>query len=647
MQGIPAWWHYLGRLTKQTFHVWWRVLPKILAAWTGGWLVLNMTMVLTAPLQQDYPWLVVVLFSFGLVGYLAGIIVAIRFAGEPDGLWDRLPPDAVRIGRDESLLRVLSQTLLPFVGVYSVFGGIQDATYKMFIYGSRAVGEGDAATLLLDPKRPRERLVMIAVLVFCYLLRRCFEAIAERTRFVFFGVLGAMTEGVFSVVLIFGGSRMLGDLGGWMRRREFWGWLLQIGSWLAERLALIHDLIPDFIGLAWNFVFEQVWPLFSEGIMAPLLWLAVAGLTYGTYTLSAADLWQRDAASRASVTGRGRLLAALRQRGRRASSVSRTVTLEFAEVFAGDLEDRIIPFVQSLRHILKVGLPFMGAYVLLYAVSSVLPALVWRLVWFVFGGRKFEFWFRMDMPVDLAAGLFGEPIRLCLLAVAMALTVAAARERSEDGNRIATGTPGPVRPGPAGDRARISRALPLVAVTVASLLASGALVRALPVTSLQQSVRVPAGESQWLYPGEYLSIDQLRAGKQITRDGRLQPMLQTRDLFLAVDVWVENRTADAGSLECRLQAGPKSGLSRPIPPVESSSTSSPGPGFGRIVSLVFERPADALVGSAVRCQVFELYHAHERVLVLDLGIDAERQTQLANRTGPVEVPAEYPEEVLQ
>ena len=72
MQGIPAWWHYLGRLTKQTFHVWWRVLPKILAAWTGGWLVLNMTMVLTAPLQQDYSWLVVVLFSFGLFATARG-----------------------------------------------------------------------------------------------------------------------------------------------------------------------------------------------------------------------------------------------------------------------------------------------------------------------------------------------------------------------------------------------------------------------------------------------------------------------------------------------------------------------------------------------------------------------------------------------
>ena len=97
MSFARAWWGQLTDLTSQTLRVWWQVLPKILIAWVSGWLVYRVALTLTAPIQETHPWLTVAIFSCGLVTQLAAIIIAIRIAGQPAGLWETLPARAAAI----------------------------------------------------------------------------------------------------------------------------------------------------------------------------------------------------------------------------------------------------------------------------------------------------------------------------------------------------------------------------------------------------------------------------------------------------------------------------------------------------------------------------------------------------------------------
>lgn len=634
MHPVAAWWSHLTDLITQTFRVWRRVLPKVLIAWTLGWLLHQITMIVTAPLQADHPWLVVILFSFGLVAYLAGIIIGIRLAGGPAGLWDALPASAARIGRDEPLVRVVSVSLLPFVGVYSVFGGISSATYSLFIYGAREENIASSATSILDPQTATQRLQIAVILVFCYLLRRGLEATADRTGSTIMGLLGALVEGFFSVVLVFGGSRMLGDLGWWLRNRVFWGWLNDIGSVIASWLAKLHELVPEFIGAAWRFASGTLWPLFSDGIMAPLLWLAVAGLVYGTYTLSAAELWESGTFGSGRLKLASKRIAALEERSRHASAGSRKVTLEFAEVFIGDLEDRIIPFIQSLRHVLRVGLPFMGAFVLLYAIADALPEIsVWAARGIV-GGQEFEVWFYIIPLIDFIGGVIGEPLRVSLLAVAMTLTLAANREREADEDAIANRAPGLVRAEPSGRRRWLGRQLPAAFVTAACLLASGWINHVSVAGPAEDHKQVPYQQFGELVPGQFIQVTEVRSGRQIIADGQPQQWLITQDLFVAVDLWDESRTGRVGGLMCELIMPPGSGVG-PVNPVLESNMTGPLIGFGIRHTIIFERPADGLVGAKMHCQPVTSYKSYEPVLVLDLGIDQARQDELGAQGGAI------------
>lgn len=649
MLGVQSWWRHLVTLISQTFRVWWAVLPKVVIAWTTGWLIYQLSIAVTAPVQETYPWPAVIIFSFGLVCQLAAIIVGIRIAGEPAGLWDKLPPAAAQIGREESLVKVVSVSLLPFVGVYAAFGGIQSATYSLFISGaleSTVILNPQAATTILDPRTAQQRLVIGAVLVGCYLLRRGLEATADRTGRWFFGLLGALVEGFFSVVLIFGGSRMLGDLGEWLQERVLYGWLLALGDTFMGWLASFHIVIPQILRVGWEFLATDLWPLLSEAMLQPLLWLAVAGLVYGTYTLSVADLWQkadeRDVLSNALIK-RNKRLHALQQRSVHASQGSRRVAMEFFEVFVGDLEDRIIPFIQSLRHVLRVGLPFVGAYALLYSVINFLETSSFMVARQIMGGQYFHFWFRVDEGLDLIGGLLSQPLRVSLLAVAMTLTLSVNKKVDAEEAALASDAPGGAIRAPQPRRRMVLYWVPTLAITLASLLAAGGVIRASEAMPSTHQTKVPPGESADIMPGQPMRVVDLGAGQQLEVNDEQPLALRTEALFVGVTIEITSHKREAHSIECTMYSPRADGEWTRTQAAQSRLKTTGQLGYTMRGMYVFERPADGLVGAQLRCQLFAFYISYEPELIFDLGIDEAKQAELAEQTGVLTVPADVEE----
>ena len=643
MSFARAWWGQLTDLTSQTLRVWWQVLPKILIAWVSGWLVYRVALTLTAPIQETHPWLTVAIFSCGLVTQLAAIIIAIRIAGQPAGLWETLPARAAAIGRDEPLLKVVSLSLLPFVGVYSVFNGINEATYQLFVHGaleSSTVLNPQSATTVLDPTTARQRLTIGAVLVASYLLRRGLEAAAERTGRWAFGLGGALVEGFFSVVLIFGGSRMLGDLGIWLRERVFYGWLLEGKDWLLGILASLHIAIPAFLSWLWQAWTLHLWPLITDAMLAPLLWLAVTGLVFGTYTLSAAELWEkgRQGGFAGPWSRRSRRLARLESRGLSASRGSQTVVLEFVEIFVGDLEARVIPFVQSLRHVLRVGLPFMGAFILLYSLVSAMQPLSYLLMRDLIGGNVFAFWFRVQPPLDLLSGMLGEPLRISLLAVAMTLTLSAV-QRSDSSPAAAAhqqaqlAVPPPTRGWPS-----IGQLVSAIALTLACILAAGALTKVSDSPADTDLRWAAPGETVDLLAGQPMRVTGLDSGTWLEIRGTASPGLVTEAIFLGIDVEMTSRARPVGSIRCELRAAGRDGNPLVVESPVDGHFLTPQLGFTERVRVVFERPVDGLAGSRLHCKPMGFYLAYEPEVVFDLGIDEALQTQLASNAAGMVVP---------
>lgn len=216
MRSFIRWWNHARALVVSTATAWWCALPMLICFVLGTWLVRQFALVGTIALQDSQPWLVIVIYSVALVINLAGLIVAIRYAGDACGLWDRLPPKVAAIGRDEPLVRVVSLALLPFIGVYSVFGGIDSLAYQSFVFGSlnNVRREGSSALRVLNPRTLDEVKVIIAIIVVTYLARRLLEWIGERRDSTAILVLAAFVEGFFNLVLVTGGMAALRSLAG-------------------------------------------------------------------------------------------------------------------------------------------------------------------------------------------------------------------------------------------------------------------------------------------------------------------------------------------------------------------------------------------------------------------------------------------------
>lgn len=586
---------------------WIGALGWLLIGSIGGWVVLQLCLQVAGPIQANHPWVGVGLLSLGLVAYLSGLIIGIRAAGTAAGIWDILPDDIVRIGRDEPLVRVIGMSLLPFVGVYSAFGGIEQATYNLFIAGvlQDGISTQATATEILDPVDARGRLVIGAVLVFTYAIRRLLDAFVARFGLEILRLASALVEGFFSVVLVFGGSRMLSDLRAWLSTRQIAEDLQTMWAAMSDVLGQIHIDLPQAIVGAWQFLTQTVWPLFLNGLVEPMLWLAVAGLVFGTYTVSAAELWhaptEQDLAKRKFRNAR---LEHLEMRVLSASEESKYVATNTTDVVMTDLEDRIIPFIQSTRHVLRRGIGFAAVFSLLYSVVAFIPDVVLLVAYEIVGGQKFETWLAVTPLVSLIGVAIGEPLRMSLLAVVMTMTFL---PRTED----------PIR----GLRGVVAFLMAAILVTL------GGLISELKVDGPSQDLRHVTGRSGELAQGVILTVEDMQASEYAESGG---VRYQTPGSFMAVTVSLATTGREDTVATCYLLTTDSAGneISNEVVLGSAARHVSPEPGFREYHTLVYERPTEELVGAQLRCESSELLVSYHRALQFDLEIDQARLAEI-------------------
>ncbi|GAB2592997.1 hypothetical protein [Microlunatus antarcticus] len=412
-------------LVRDTLTVFVRLFPQIMAVWLLGWLGDAVALRVASIVGDESGWGAVVVFSASFLFTLVAIVVILRLCGEELGIRALIPREegVATDDRDSSLSRLVAVTLLPFLGLYSAFGLVDQQAGRLAndqFFRNGILQGGPSVLNSVRGLATEHPWWMVGVLVGLYALRRLVDHLHERTGVGLLGIMTAVVESFFILVVIFGGFVLLRRPRDWLADRQLFAWFDAAGRAVERTLAALHLQLPELLGRFAGFLADPVWPMFWTVVSQPIIWLAVAALVYGSQVLSLADLWRRGKPAAARVVGASRFDRRGDKRALRPATppgVAR-VGSEVREAFLGDLDDKYLPTFHSLRLVLGAGAGFLGAFVLVYTAVVVAQDSVQRLYLTVLGGHDIDFWYRAGPLLDLVDNLPWEPLRLCLLAVA-------------------------------------------------------------------------------------------------------------------------------------------------------------------------------------------------------------------------------------
>ncbi len=422
-------WTDLRILVTDTGRLCWRLLPRLLTIWLLGWLARRVFSAVAVIAGDVSPWLTLAIFPLGIVAELIAIVLILQACGRELGIRALIPSsELVDDDRDAGVTRLLAITLLPFIGIYAAFGYINDAAYVLYVQQMARYGLlSDTPTVLglLNDLATQHTWRLVMIVITLYVARRLVDLAHEQTGWRPLGLLVAVLEAFFVLLLVMGGIRIWQLAKIWLRDRAFMRWIETALDPLEQLFALIRINLPELVVRVWDFVFGQVWPVLADTLLQPLVWLAVAAIIYGSNVMSLADLNRtvRDQLP-GRYSGRTARRAARRAERRTAHQARpprqglRRVGTEAKEAFLGDVDDKYLPTFHALRLVVRSGPTFIGSFVLVYAAVAILGNYLQRLVRLVTGGRDLDFWLVYDPLLDLIRTLPVELLRLCLLAVA-------------------------------------------------------------------------------------------------------------------------------------------------------------------------------------------------------------------------------------
>lgn len=630
---MAQWWAHVRALLVSTLRAWWHTLPALLTALTLGFLGYHSMLVSAAFISDRHPWLAVVLLSLGFASLLVGYLAGLQALGRQLSLSEALltSDDGTSLVR-EPLTRLVAITLLPFLGIYAVFGKVQETSGQLLTYEviTRGLLEKGVLTTL-NPRTKEQMAVILAVLATAYVIRRLLDVAHERTGRRVLGLATGLVETFFMLVLIYGGTRIFATGQDWVRNRQFSIWIENLAGRVAALLRHLHIDLPEVIVALWHALVGPVWEWLSSGVMAPLLWLAMTALAFGSHLLSMAELWRATVADRPTRPRRLHVplqrLQAVRPRPR-----WQRVAGEVKELFFGDVDDKYLPTVHSLRLVMSAGVSMLGAYILAYTAIDAIHFLVQQAVRGIIGPAESRLWVSLGFVQEFLTTLLAEPLRLSLLAVAYLRCLQLVNSRAHSPAPAVATSP----------RARVGAQLPSVLLAVSSIALAGAIVvrTSGPVytkrvdVGFEEPVRVTTSGQQLRVVGmASTSSAKVSSLSRVTTTGR----------FLAVRL--EQKTPGrraAASLECSLDRG---GVR--IDTVRSTTLAFPEPGLQVERDLLFELPSADFSGSTLVCNLRDPLGAYSPEVHVDLGLDADGADHLTSFEGKtVEVLADRDPEAI-
>ncbi|MDR1236702.1 MAG: hypothetical protein LBK28_00515 [Propionibacteriaceae bacterium] len=503
----------IGRVPRS---VWGSVAIAMVASWVAYF----GTILIATEVVSVTPWLLIGCLSLGLVAQLSAVVYALR----------------VLLGSRAAFGRLLAETMLAFLSMYWAFGFVDSNLHDVMDVISARLGFfsfADAVGAMNPLSSPLVLVLVLVALVGSFLLRRWLEWLFDRTGRSVIGVASALVEAVFLFLLGVSGFRIITWVLLWLGNRNLASWL---DAALEQIKAVIHIDLPEIFTTFWDVVAVPL----ANMVFLPIAWLALAGVVAGVKAPNLAELWSAE---------------------RSRAGVLRKASLAVVDAFYNDIDDKVLPFVYSLRRVLKAGWALLGGYVLLFFALHQI-------------GGSIDNWIEALIMGSGANQLlmfpFGDFVDQVVVTGLQLVLLAAAFQRVEELRSEPTPSPVP----------NWSCALWVVAVLTAVTC-----VQALTV-GLDGAQRVAAGTTVRVGRSEVL-VSEVRVGDEFVSGNNVERSSQT---FVVVKVSVFN-AYPARSVELSLLAGGAS-----YQPWDGYTYLSSTPGFRSTRDVIFEVERSGLAG---------------------------------------------------
>lgn len=544
---------------------WFAVLPQLLALTLLGWSAYYGSVLLGVQVAAWSPWLVIVALSLGVTLRLATLIVSLRvvarYLGAPEVLRALSHQDYVEDDRDQSLSRLLTITMLPFLALYASFGYINSFVQDVVMLSTQNLG---GATLVAELDPTGSPITMTAVslaIVLLFLARRGVGRISNRRDTLATGLFAVLIESAFLLLIALSGFRIAQLVTLWLQERAIRQWYDTAIQALAQ---LVPFDLPEALAAITNFVTEVVWPVFWDVVTQPLAWLALTALVFGSRVLSLAQLWRTEPTA-APKPGRA---ARIQERLAKAQGLRR-IALRVQDAFFGDIDDKYLPTWWALRLVLRAGWIPLGAFVISFNVLTLAGDWVQVQILRMIGGGTFSQSLEVAPLLALISDVGVLSAQLALLGATWVRILNRSNEAEGEATAVSVD---PRRRGARAAEFALIAAL-LIGFTAVSL--------AKPSDSVQQrqaSVGAPARLA-----GTVVQIDAVRYGQRL-RSVSGADIARSRGAFVVVNASVYARDDGATSVGVTLENG-----DRVYYPGGWGMTSfTPPLGFRQSADMVFE-----------------------------------------------------------
>ena len=589
------------RLASATTRTWLKLLPRLIALALLGWVAYHGAVLVGAEVAQVSPWLLIPALSLGVVLRLATVVVSLRLVGTelgaPDLLRQVAPADAVDDDRDRSLARLLGVTLLPFLAVYAAFGYVDSFARDVVLLSTYRHGFGELLGALNPLSSPTVAVIAVILVVSLFVARRLIDRWQERTGGLLPALLGALVEASGLFVVLLSAFRLVEGAQLWLGERRLAQWWEAATQWATGGLRI--DL-PELLERVWTFLASTVWPVLWDVVSQPLAWLTLAALVFGSRLLHTGP----PEAAGAGRAERVRLALARAEGPRRA-------LLSVQQTFLGDLDDKYLPTWRSLRLVLHAGWAFLGAYVLLFNITTFLGDWSVDAVKAAIGGQPVGVWIKVLPFLDLLPEVLAMSLQLALLGAAFVRIL-----------QLRSGGPA-VGPAPGrGGQARTAE----VAVVAALLLALVATIALRP--DPQTAVRAARLGERAPWAGGSVRVERVEIGSKVL-------MLPSKEVeatpvfFVAVHATATRTGAVAVRVRPRLVNGSHAYDAQGW----GYSTLAPDAGFTSGADFVFEvQPSDINPGLRLEFESREFLVYYPDVVSVPLGLGTGAAAAAAHQT---------------
>lgn len=604
-------------LLGETFRVLGKLAAPIFGLLVIGWSAYTLASLAASAWACVRPWVVLPIMAICVVVQLACILAVLRLTavnlGMPQMLERTVLHTELRDDRDTSPAHLMAVTLLPFLGMYAGFGYLSDFTRSAVLLSSYRCGlpallsafsprlDNDTSTVGLNI------WLLIAILGALQLLKRLFEQLRDRVKRPLIPAFAQISvETLMAFLMLLGGFRL------WQQLDLWWTSTAAARRWNSI-LNWLDDATPEQVSQTWNtvggFISETLWPMVVSDALRPFLWLAMAGLVFGTRALALTDFWLLGGRTRRS-SRRARWMAKLQENSETSRGL-RQVGTKAAEFAFGGVESQLLPAWQSLRLVLSAGWPFLGAFAVAFALLDKARELPHLALVLIFGGHSGDFWIRLWPVESLISDVFVLGTIWVMLAVAYTRGLSIFAQKTEQTAVEPVLVAGPT----IASALKKSRWQAVTVITVAMALV-------VAVTAIPGTLEADYKD------GVVDQVIDINEGRMVVRQPRLAKQLEsgsrpqtTNLVFLVVPMALSNRGPRGNTYNLSIKAGERSYL-----PWTGASPIGPSPGFKMGTEVVFEiQPEDVGPELELLARSAETVSEYQQVARFKLGLEANSE----------------------